>query len=234
MSESWENRLWSLLLLCSFIVSPSLLVFNGCTMPVASYHSTASITHSTDDTITKMKFVRVDKSLVKESKFTSSNKQYGVMTALDVKGDGSQKLYVLFAPAKGNRTVENFNDMNFSMSAPLTLDQAKALSVKLQVLVENWGKEMETDRGLFHEFSITPEHEIKQVSENVISRGYVFRFSFGQFMPVGFFFKVQSKALLQLGRNNLFVTTRLDTKNKLYELKLLIDTAIKNIENQAG
>ena len=56
------------------------------------------------------------------------------MTALDVKKDGSQKLYMLFAPGKQDGAVlskvENFNDVNFSMSTPLTLEQAKALSAK--------------------------------------------------------------------------------------------------------
>jgi len=185
-----------------------------------------------------MQYVRIDKSLIKGEKFTSSNKRYGVMTAMDIKEDGSQNKYLLFAAGKREGAsisiVENFGNLDFSMSAPLTVNQAKTLSTKLNVLLENWGKEMEIDGGLFYEFTITPEHEIRQLSENVISRGYVFRFSFGQFMPPGLFNKPKSRALLQLGRNNLVVTTSLDTRNKLYELKLLVDTAIKLIENQAG
>ena len=46
----------------------------------------------------------------------------------------------------------------------MTLDKAKALSLKLKLLLDNWGKEMEIDGGLFYEFTITPEHEIKQLS----------------------------------------------------------------------
>ena len=237
MSESWINRHKSMFpIFISFI---SFLIIYGCaTKPPSSYHSTASITHSSDDTITIMKYVRIDKSLIKEKEFTSSNKKYGVMTALDVKDDGTQDKYLLFAAGKRDgtsmSTVKKFGNLDFSMSAPMTLDKAKALSLKLKLLLDNWGKEMEIDGGLFYEFTITPEHEIKQLSENVISRGYVFRFSFGQFMPPGIFSKPKSRALLQIGRNNLIVTTRLDTKNKLYELKLLIDTAIKQIEDMQG
>ena len=93
---------------------------------------------------------------------------------------------------------------------------------------------MEIDGGLFYEFSITPEHEIRQLSENIIGRGYVFRFSFGQFMPPGIFSKPNSRALLELGRNKLITIVKLNTKNMLYKLKLLIDTAIIQIENQIG
>ena len=32
----------------------------------------------------------------------------------------------------------------------------------------------------------------------------------------------------------MIATIKLNTKNKLYELKLLVDTAIKQIENQIG
>ena len=119
------------------------LIVLGCTKKKhVTYHSTASIPHSMSSNLTIMKYIELDKSL------SSDNQDYGVATAVDIKDDASQVSYILFAPSKSDR-LKNLNDMQMSMSVPLTTDQAKTLSGKLKVLIGNWEKEIEQDGGFF-------------------------------------------------------------------------------------
>ena len=132
--------------------------------------------------------------------------------------------------------------MLMSMSVPLTIDQAKMLSIKLKVLAENWGKEMEKDGGIFYEFNITPEHEQKRLSENVILQRHVFELTFRQFPKrkktelVEFFNlrKSVTSVNLTIGRDRYFKTIKMDKKTNLQALIYLLDQAVKDIESQFG
>ena len=215
------------------------LILFGCTETNehVSYHSTASIPHSISSNLTIMKYVKLDESLF------NLRLKYGVATAVDIKDEASQVGYVLFAPSKSHRSVKNLNDMLMSMSVPLTTDQAKMLSSKLKVLGGNWGKEMEEDGGIFYEFNITPEHEQKRLSENVILQHHVFKLTFSQFPSRKFgpslgellnISKSETSVKLTIGRDHYFKTIKMDKKTNLLALIYLLDQAVNEIESQFG
>ena len=217
----------------------AILILFGCTKTNknVTYHSTASIPHSIRSNLTVMKYIKLDKSLF------SQRQKYGVATAVDIKDDTSKVSYVLFAPSKYPRSVNNLNDMLMSMSVPLTTDQAKILSSKLKVLAGNWGKKMEEDGGIFYEFSITPEHEQKRLSENVILQRHVFKLTFSQFPnrkidpSLGEFLnirKTETSVKLTIGRDHYFKTIKMDKKTNLLALIYLLDQAVNEIESQFG
>jgi len=211
----------------------AILILFGCTKTNehVSYHSTASIPHSISSNLTIMKYIKLDKSLF------SQRQKYGVATAVDIKDDTSKVSYVLFAPSKYPRSVNNLNDMLMSMSVPLTTDQAKILSSKLKVLAGNWGKKMEEDGGIFYEFSITPEHEQKRLSENVILQRHVFKLTFSQFPgEKSYYYSPESatNVKLSIGRDQYFKTIKIDKIKNLQALIYLLDQAVKNIESQFG
>ena len=127
------------------------------------------------------------------------------------------------------------------MSVPLTTDQAKMLSGKLKVLVGNWGKEIEEDGGIFYEFNITPEHEQKRLSENVILENHVFKLTYNQIptrkTALDEFLNISKKgtsAKLTIGRDRNFKTIKIDKKINLQALIYLLDQAVKKIESQFG
>ena len=225
----------------------AILILFGCTKTNknVTYHSTASIPHSIRSNLTVMKYIKLDESLF------SQRLKYGVATAVDIKDDTSQVSYVLFAPSKESCCVKKLADMMMSMSVPLTTDQAKMLSGKLKVLVGNWGKEIEEDGGIFYEFNITPEHEQKRLSENVILENHVFKLTFNKFpirktdlfsTALDEFFSISKKrkvnkvtsAKLTIGRDRYFRTIKMDKKTNLQALIYLLDQAVKNIESQFG
>ena len=208
------------------------LILFGCTkIKHVTYHSTASIPHSISSNLTIMKYVKLDKSLFNLSLM------YGVATAVDIGDEASQVGYVLFAPSKSSSSVKKLSDMFMSMSVPLTTEQAKMLSHKLKVLAVNWGKEMEEDGGIFYEFNITPEHEQKRLSENVILQRHVFKLTFSQF-PRGKSLFISTKSVtsvkLSIGRDHYFKTIKMDKKTNLLALIYLLDQAVKEIESQFG
>ena len=208
------------------------LILFGCTkIKHVTYHSTASIPHSISSNLTIMKYVKLDKSLFNLSLM------YGVATAVDIGDEASQVGYVLFAPSRSSSSVKKLSDMFMSMSVPLTTEQAKMLSHKLKVLAVNWGKEMEEDGGIFYEFNITPEHEQKRLSENVILQRHVFKLTFSQF-PRGKSLFISTKSVtsvkLSIGRDHYFKTIKMDKKTNLLALIYLLDQAVKEIESQFG
>ena len=217
----------------------AIFILFGCTKTNkhVTYHSTASIPHSIRSNLTVMKYIKLDESLF------SQRLKYGVATAVDIKDDTSQVSYVLFAPSKESCCVKKLADMMMSMSVPLTTDQAKMLSNKLKVLAGNWGKEMEEDGGIFYEFNITPEHEQKRLSENVILQHHVFKLTFSQF-PGRYLdqniaellniSKSETSVKLTIGRDHYFKTIKMDKKTKLLALIYLLDQAVKEIESQFG
>ena len=218
------------------------LILFGCTeIKHVAYHSTASIQHSVSSKLTIMKYIKLD-----ESKFRRQKLKYGVATAVDTKDGTSQVSYVLFAPSNNSCCVEKLKDMLMSMSVPLTTDQAKILSSKLKVLAGNWGKEMERDGGIFYEFSITPEHEQKRLSENVILQRHVFNLSFSQFpkrktAPIFTALdeflnirKTETSVKLTIGRDHYFKTIKMDKKTNFLALISLLDQAVNEIESQFG
>ena len=219
----------------------AILILFGCTQNEhVSYHSTVSIPHSISSKLTIMKYIKLDESLF------SQRQKYGVATAVDFKDGTSQVSYVLFAPSNNSCCVEKLKDMLMSMSVPLTTDQAKLLSNKLKVLAGNWGKEMERDGGIFYEFSITPEHEQKRLSENVILQRHVFKLAFSQFpkrktAPIFTALdeflnirKTETSVKLTIGRDHYFKTIKMDKKTNLQALIYLLDQAVKDIESQFG
>ena len=212
------------------------LILFGCTeIKHVAYHSTASIQHSVSSKLTIMKYIKLD-----ESKFRRQKLKYGVATAVDTKDGTSQVSYVLFAPSNNSCCVEKLKDMLMSMSVPLTIDQAKMLSIKLKVLAENWGKEMEEDGGIFYEYNITPEHEKIRVSENVIAQRNVFELTFSQFQKrkdtsnltaLDKFLKIrktETSVKLKIGRDRYFKTIKMDKKINLLALIYLLDQAQKS------
>ena len=208
------------------------LILFGCTKKEhVSYHSTASIPHSISSNLTIMKYVKLDKSLFNLSLM------YGVATAVDIGDEASQVGYVLFAPSRSSSSVKKLSDMFMSMSVPLTTDQAKILRSRLKILARNWGKEMEEDSGIFYEFSITPEHEQKRLSENVILQRHVFKLTFSQF-PRGKSPFISTKSVtsvkLSMGRDHYFKTIKIYKIKNLLALIYLIDQAVKDIESQFG
>ena len=218
------------------------LILFGCTeIKHVAYHSTASIQHSVSSKLTIMKYIKLD-----ESKFRRQKLKYGVATAVDTKDGTSQVSYVLFAPSNNSCCVNKLKDMLMSMSVPLTIDQAKMLSIKLKVLAENWGKEMEEDGGIFYEYNITPEHEKIRVSENVIAQRNVFELTFSQFQKRKYtsiltaldkFLKIrktETSVKLTIGRDHYFKTIKMDKKTNLQALIYLLDQAVKDIESQFG
>ena len=185
------------------------LILFGCTKKEhVSYHSTASIPHSVSSNLTVMKYIKLNESI-----FSRLTQKYGVATAVDFKDGTSQVSYVLFAPSNNSCCVDKLKDMLMSMSVPLTTEQAKMLSHKLKVLAVNWGKEMEEDSGIFYEFSITPEHEQKIVSENVIQEHHVLELTVSQF-PRGKSPFISTKSVtsvkLSMGRDHYFKTIKID------------------------
>ena len=94
---------------------------------------------------------------------------------------------------------------------------------------------MERDGGIFYEFSITPEHEQKRLSENVILQRHVFNLSFSQF-PRGksYYYSPESvtNVKLSIGRDRYFKTIKIDKKINLQALIYLLDQAVKNIDRQ--
>jgi len=213
------------------------LILFGCTkIKHVTYHSTASIPHSVSSNLTVMKYIKLNESI-----FSRLRQKYGVATAVDFKDGTSQVSYVLFAPSNNSCCVEKLKDMLMSMSVPLTTDQAKMLSNKLKVLAGNWGKEMEEDGGIFYEFNITPEHEQKRLSENVILQRHVFKLTFSQFpkrkTELGEFLnirKTETSVKLTIGRDHYFKTIKMDKKTNLQALIYLLDQAVKEIESQFG
>ena len=218
------------------------LILFGCTeMKHVTYHSTASIPHSVSSNLTVMKYIKLNESI-----FSRLRQKYGVATAVDFKDGTSQVSYVLFAPSNNSCCVEKLKDMLMSMSVPLTTDQAKMLSNKLKVLAGNWGKEMEEDGGIFYEFTITPEHEQKRLSENVILQRHVFKLTFSQFPKrkiapsftgLGEFLNImksETSVKLTIGRDHYFKTIKMDEKTNLLALIYLLDKAVKEIESQFG
>ena len=218
------------------------LILFGCTkIKHVTYHSTASIPHSVSSNLTVMKYIKLNESI-----FSRLRQKYGVATAVDFKDGTSQVSYVLFAPSNNSCCVEKLKDMLMSMSVPLTTDQAKMLSNKLKVLAGNWGKEMEEDGGIFYEFNITPEHEQKRLSENVILQRHVFKLTFSQFPKrkiapsftgLGEFLnirKTETSVKLTIGRDHYFKTIKMDKKTNLQALIYLLDQAVKEIESQFG
>ena len=209
------------------------LILFGCTkIKHVTYHSTASIPHSVSSNLTVMKYIKLNESI-----FSRLTQKYGVATAVDFKDGTSQVSYVLFAPSYTSCCVEKLKDMLMSMSVPLTTEQAKMLSNKLKVLAVNWGKEMEEDGGIFYEFNITPEHEQKRLSENVILQRHVFKLTFSQF-PRGKSLFISTKSVtsvkLSIGRDHYFKTIKMDKKTNLLALIYLLDQAVKEIESQFG
>ena len=209
------------------------LILFGCTeIKHVTYHSTASIPHSVSSNLTVMKYIKLNESI-----FPRLRQKYGVATAVDFKDGTSQVSYVLFAPSNTSCCVEKLKDMLMSMSVPLTTDQAKLLSNKLRVLAANWGKEMEEDGGIFYEFNITPEHEQKRLSENVILQRHVFKLTFSQF-PRGKSLFISTKSVtsvkLSIGRDHYFKTIKMDKKTNLLALIYLLDQAVNEIESQFG
>ena len=215
------------------------LILFGCTkIKHVTYHSTASIPHSVSSNLTVMKYIKLNESI-----FSRLRQKYGVATAVDFKDGTSQVSYVLFAPSNTSCCVEKLKDMLMSMSVPLTTDQAKLLSNKLKVLAGNWGKEMEEDGGIFYEFNITPEHEQKRLSENVILQHHVFKLTFSQF-PGRYLdqniaellniSKSETSVKLTIGRDHYFKTIKMDKKTNLLALIYLLDQAVKEIESQFG
>ena len=215
------------------------LILFGCTkIKHVTYHSTASIPHSVSSNLTVMKYIKLNESI-----FSRLRQKYGVATAVDFKDGTSQVSYVLFAPSNTSCCVEKLKDMLMSMSVPLTTDQAKLLSNKLRVLAPNWGKEMEEDGGIFYEFNITPEHEKKRLSENVILQHHVFRLTFSQFPSrkinpsLGELLNIsksETSVKLRIGRNHYFKTIKMDKKTNLLALIYLLDQAVNEIESQFG
>ena len=218
------------------------LILFGCTkIKHVTYHSTASIPHSVSSNLTVMKYIKLNESI-----FSRLRQKYGVATAVDFKDGTSQVSYVLFAPSNNSCCVEKLKDMLMSMSVPLTTDQAKMLSNKLKVLAGNWGKEMEEDGGIFYEFNITPEHEQKRLSENVILQRHVFKLTFSQFPKrktapsftgLGEFLNImksETSVKLTIGRDHYFKTIKMDKKTNLQALIYLLDQAVKEIESQFG
>ena len=218
------------------------LILFGCTeIKHVTYHSTASIPHSVSSNLTVMKYIKLNESI-----FSRLRQKYGVATAVDFKDGTSQVSYVLFAPSNNSCCVEKLKDMLMSMSVPLTTDQAKMLSNKLKVLAGNWGKEMEEDGGIFYEFTITPEHEQKRLSENVILQRHVFKLTFSQFPKrkiapsftgLGEFLNImksETSVKLTIGRDHYFKTIKMDEKTNLLALIYLLDKAVKEIESQFG
>ena len=215
------------------------LILFGCTkIKHVTYHSTASIPHSVSSNLTVMKYIKLNESI-----FSRLRQKYGVATAVDFKDGTSQVSYVLFAPSNNSCCVNKLKDMLMSMSVPLTTDQAKMLSNKLKVLAGNWGKEMEEDGGIFYEFNITPEHEKKRLSENVILQHHVFKLTFSQFPSRKFgpslgellnISKSETSVKLRIGRNHYFKTIKMDKKTNLQALIYLLDQAVKEIESQFG
>ena len=215
------------------------LILFGCTkIKHVTYHSTASIPHSVSSNLTVMKYIKLNESI-----FSRLIQKYGVATAVDFKDGTSQVSYVLFAPHNNSCCVEKLKDMLMSMSVPLTTDQAKMLSNKLKVLAGNWGKEMEEDGGIFYEFTITPEHEQKRLSENVILQRHVFKLTFSQFPnrkidpSLGEFLNImksETSVKLTIGRDHYFKTIKMDEKTNLLALIYLLDKAVKEIESQFG
>ena len=218
------------------------LILFGCTeIKHVTYHSTASIPHSVSSNLTVMKYIKLNESI-----FSRLRQKYGVATAVDFKDGTSQVSYVLFAPSNNSCCVEKLKDMLMSMSVPLTTDQAKMLSNKLKVLAGNWGKEMEEDGGIFYEFNITPEHEQKRLSENVILQRHVFKLTFSQFPKrkiapsftgLGEFLNImksETSVKLTIGRDHYFKTIKMDEKTNLLALIYLLDRAVKEIESQFG
>ena len=208
------------------------LILFGCTkIKHVTYHSTASIPHSISSNLTIMKYVKLDKSLFNLSLM------YGVATAVDIGDEASQVGYVLFAPSRSSSSVKKLSDMFMSMSVPLTTDQAKILRSRLKILARNWGKEMEEDSGIFYEFSITPEHEQKIVSENVIQEHHVLELTVSQF-PRGKSPFISTKSVtsvkLSMGRDHYFKTIKIYKIKNLLALIYLIDQAVKDIESQFG
>ena len=218
------------------------LILFGCTeIKHVTYHSTASIPHSVSSNLTVMKYIKLNESI-----FSRLRQKYGVATAVDFKDGTSQVSYVLFAPSNTSCCVEKLKDMLMSMSVPLTTDQAKLLSNKLRVLAPNWGKEMEEDGGIFYEFNITPEHEKKRLSENVILQRHVFKLTFSQFPKrktapsftgLDEFLnirKTETSVKLTIGRDHYFKTIKMDKKTNLLALIYLLDQAVNEIESQFG
>ena len=218
------------------------LILFGCTeIKHVTYHSTASIPHSVSSNLTVMKYIKLNESI-----FSRLRQKYGVATAVDFKDGTSQVSYVLFAPSNNSCCVEKLKDMLMSMSVPLTTDQANMLSNKLKVLAGNWGKEMEEDGGIFYEFNITPEHEQKRLSENVILQRHVFKLTFSQFPKrktapsftgLDEFLKIrktETSVKLTIGRDHYFKTIKMDKKTNLQALIYLLDQAVKEIESQFG
>ena len=218
------------------------LILFGCTeIKHVTYHSTASIPHSVSSNLTVMKYIKLNESI-----FPRPRQKYGVATAVDFKDGTSQVSYVLFAPSNTSCCVEKLKDMLMSLSVPLTTDQAKLLSNKLRVLAPNWGKEMEEDGGIFYEFNITPEHEQKRLSENVILQRHVFKLTFSQFPKrktapsftgLDEFLnirKTETSVKLTIGRDHYFKTIKMDKKTNLLALIYLLDQAVNEIESQFG
>ena len=214
------------------------LILFGCTVKHVTYHSTASIPHSVSSNLTVMKYIKLNESI-----FPSLRQKYGVATAVDFNDGTSQVSYVLFAPSNTSCCVEKLKDMLMSMSVPLTTDQAKLLSNKLRVLAPNWGKEMEEDGGIFYEFNITPEHEKKRLSENVILQHHVFKLTFSQFPSrkidpsLGELLNIsksETSVKLTIGRDHYFKTIKMDKKTNLLALIYLLDQAVNEIESQFG
>ena len=225
-----------------FLSTVATLILFGCTeIKHVTYHSTASIPHSVSSNLTVMKYIKLNESI-----FPRPRQKYGVATAVDFKDGTSQVSYVLFAPSNTSCCVEKLKDMLMSMSVPLTTDQAKMLSNKLKVLAGNWGKEMEEDGGIFYEFTITPEHEQKRLSENVILQRHVFKLTFSQFTKrkiapsftgLGEFLNImksETSVKLTIGRDHYFKTIKMDEKTNLLALIYLLDKAVKEIESQFG
>ena len=219
----------------------TLILFGCPEIKHVTYHSTASIPHSVSSNLTVMKYIKLNESI-----FSRLRQKYGVATAVDFKDGTSQVSYVLFAPSNNSCCVEKLKDMLMSMSVPLTTDQAKMLSNKLKVLAGNWGKEMEEDGGIFYEFNITPEHEQKRLSENVILQRHVFKLTFSQFPKrktapsftgLDEFLnirKTETSVKLTIGRDHYLKTIKMDKKTNLQALIYLLDQAVKEIESQFG
>jgi len=96
---------------------------------------------------------------------------------------------------------------------------------------------MEEDSGIFYEFSITPEHEQKIVSENVIQEHHVLELTVSQF-PRGKSPFISTKSVtsvkLSMGRDHYFKTIKIYKIKNLLALIYLIDQAVKDIESQFG
>jgi hypothetical protein len=184
------------------------IILQSCVTQPIFYHSEAELPfyHSSTKTIFK---------LIKEEN-ASNNFQFGVVSA----EDNDALTYVLFAPGKPNKIVNNLVDVNLSYSIPLLPEQVKEFIKILNSSADKWDDKFETKDGIGFEFLVSPENLVVQKSENVFIWYPTLRFYFqnNEDGPLG---------TLLFGEGTLSYFYRLEKVSELRELVSMLNLAIK-------